>query len=519
MIGSSSVARELDEPTPRLKPAVQVATWPDRLAIPAGIPWRVTLPRQPGLAGTETVATTPLLHFAAAACVLLGMSVAVAATTDGARSPALLPLLALTLAAHGVVVLWDLRWALGLFIVTAGFSPKLPGIYDNLRIEDLILALIVPVWACRMARLRAKPAVDPAFRRWVALPYLVLLGVSLLATIRGQLLGLETGGEYGWLTQAKRLEYLLIAAIVATTVTDRTWANRLLFCVVAGGGLTALLSLTHPADWTVAQALAEKRVFGPAGENYNTLSAYLVVCAALGLALINGLRDSLARGIAGICVGLGLLAVLFSYSREGYVLLACMLLVLARMPGRKSVLGALALVIVVVSLVPSVRENALRTVAMIQHSIVDDPIRNSLTARYHGWSYRWDAWVMEQPLMGSGVGSVPLSVDSEYLLRTCEAGAVGFLLLLAWLGGVARFIHSTLRRSGSRNWLAWGLLGAFAALCVQATVAPAFSTIRPMETLWFGLGLLAVIPPGSRPESTGSMPGRAGVLAGSAEGS
>ena len=48
-----------------------------------------------------------------------------------------------------VVVTLDLRYGLALFIITAALSPKLPGFYNNLRVEDFVFALVFIGWAGR----------------------------------------------------------------------------------------------------------------------------------------------------------------------------------------------------------------------------------------------------------------------------------------------------------------------------------------------------------------------------------
>jgi hypothetical protein len=112
-----------------------------------------------------------------------------------------------------------------------------------------------------------------------------------------------------------------------------------------------------------------------------------------------------------------------------------------------------------------------------------------LTARYEAWEYRWNGWFVKQPLIGSGVGSVSLGVDNEYLLRACEVGVVGFLLFVWWLATIWRQAKWLRTASGLPQVLGVGVTAGFVALLIQGTVAASFTTIRTMEPFWFLLGL------------------------------
>jgi hypothetical protein len=132
------------------------------------------------------------------------------------------------------------------------------------------------------------------------------------------------------------------------------------------------------------------------------------------------------------------------------------------------------------------------TLTQIQNAKDDDPGRNSLTARYRAWEYRWNGWFLKSPLLGCGVGSVALSVDNEYLLRACEVGVVGFGIFAWWLLSIGLEVRRLQRFSGLPQQISAGLGAAFVGLLIQGSVAASFTSIRTMEPFWFLLGLAAV---------------------------
>jgi O-antigen ligase len=236
--------------------------------------------------------------------------------------------------------------------------------------------------------------------------------------------------------------------------------------------------------------VAEVRVTGPEGENYNTLSGYLVVCIAAGIAAIPAFPRGKTKIFLILCTVTAAAAVLLSFSREGYVMLFGSLLVFGFTRHRKIVFGAFVALILVFFLAAPVRENVHNTMGQIRNSQNDDPGSNSLTARFRSWDYRWNGWFLKQPLLGCGVGSVALSVDSEYVLRACEVGILGFSVFLWWLASIGQQVRKLQRNRGFAQMISVGLGAAFVGLLIQGSVAASFNSIRTMEPFWFFLGLV-----------------------------
>jgi hypothetical protein len=409
----------------------------------------------------------------------------VAARGGGMSNPWVLPLAALTLMANIAIIAMDIRYGLALFIVAAGMSPKLPGVYDNLRVEDFIFVVVFGMWVSQsMQKGRLPPLRSP-----ILTPFLVLTGVSIFATIWGAAQGLVPDLKYSFFLQAKRIEYFLIFWVVSSTIRSEAWLKLLTMVFVFSGTLAAAYGIANPTS-SYGQSVTETRVQGPEGENYNTLAGYLVVCIGVGLSCIAGLPKGGQRLFVLLCTTVTTAALLMTFSREGYIMLLGAVLVFGFTRYRGVVFAAAVVGVALYFFAAPVRDNIAHTVDTVQKSPNDDPGGNSLTARYRTWEYRWHGWFLKQPLFGCGVGSVALSTDNEYLMRACEVGVVGFSIFLWWLGSIGRQVIRLQKTPGLPRVLAAGVAAAFLGLLIQGTVAASFTSIRTMEPFWFLLGLV-----------------------------
>lgn len=141
-------------------------------------------------------------------CIALGMAgipvvvLGIVSARYGLYNPWVRALAAVTIYLNILVVLRDLRYGLALFIVAAGLSPKLPGIYDNLRVEDMVFVLVFGVWALKALQRGRIPLV----RSPIVLPFLLLTLMSVVSTVWGGSLGLIPDLKYSFFLQAKRIE-------------------------------------------------------------------------------------------------------------------------------------------------------------------------------------------------------------------------------------------------------------------------------------------------------------------------
>jgi hypothetical protein len=454
------------------------------LAAAGRLPLTAATPRE---ANPEPLANVGSLVTTLALCAAPALALAIAVARGApVKSPWIITLGITTLLLNAVVIARDLRIGLALFIVTAGLSPKLPGLYNNLRVEDFVFVLVFGIWLFKYLRAGRLPIP----RGPMVAPFAILTLLSLLSTIYGMWLGTVSDQKYAIFLQAKRIEYFLIFWVVASTVRDEGWLRLLTLVFVGSGAIASLYGLMHASDDDYV-TVAEKRVTGPEGENYNTLSGYLVVCIGAGLAALPGFRRRWTRRFLFACLALTGGGLLWSFSREGYVMLVGSLLVFGFTKHRWVLIAAAGALVTAIVVAPPVRQNFEEAFVKIQESGTADPGSNSLTARYRAWEFRWNTRFIKQPLVGNGVGSVALSVDNEYLLRACEVGLLGFSVFVWWLVSIGQQVWRLKRVPGMPQLLGLGLAAGFVGLLIQGTVGASFTTIRTMEPFWFLLGLVA----------------------------
>ncbi|MBM3459254.1 MAG: hypothetical protein FJX77_12060, partial [Armatimonadetes bacterium] len=314
---------------------------------------------------------------------LPAIAVALFALAGGRDTPWFWPLAGLTLILNIFIVLADLRFGLALFIACAGMSPKLPGIYDNLRVEDLIFVMVFLVWVGRTVQGGQLPSIRAPF----VTPFAVLALVSVLSSLYGVTLGVIPDWKYTVFLQLKRIEYLIIFFVVATTVKDEAWLRAMAVLFVVSGAIASAYGLANQES-AYDQSVSEVRVTGPKGENYNTLSGYLVICIGAGLALLPEIKTKLPRLLLLAGTGISAAALLLSFSREGYIMLVGSLFVFGLTKHRGILLAAMAALVAAGLVAAPVRDNVTSTYNTIQRAQNDDPGANSLTARINGWKWR-----------------------------------------------------------------------------------------------------------------------------------
>jgi len=182
--------------------------------------------------------------------------------------------------------------------------------------------------------------------------------------------------------------------------------------------------------------------------------------------------------------------VLWSFSREGTLMLLGAFLVL--FGSRHRLIGVVLMCLLLPALLTGpLRQHFDEIVVKIQNAGTDDRGHNSLTDRLVGWQQAWDRLIVNQPLIGNGVGCIELGVDNEYVLRACEGGLIGLLVFFWTLSGVRREIRTLakVRSDPLCRLLATALLASFVGLLIQGLAAASFTAIRAMEAFWFLLGL------------------------------
>ena len=321
----------------------------------------------------------------------------------------------------------------------------------------------------------------------------------------------------------KLLSYLGVYALLCRLlITNPRWWDRLLAALLAGGLLSSVLALRQLyasteelARWADPGSMSTGtiRIYGPLG-NPNLLAGYLlplVPVAVIALLRWQGLGPKMFAGVTGV---LSAAAVVFTYSRGGWLGLLAALAVLVLLLLLRSTAHWPPLWRRLVPLGVLLMGGVLVVIAATQL----EPIRTRVVSLVAGRgdssnNFRINVWlaalemVQDRPWIGIGPGNNAfnsiyplyqqpkfnaLSAYSVPLELLVEMGIPG---LLACCGLLMSSVRAGLRLDGASGLMAIGSLAAMSGLLTQGITDTIF--FRPEVQLvgWFCLASLA-----SRPE-------------------
>jgi O-antigen ligase len=263
--------------------------------------------------------------------------------------------------------------------------------------------------------------------------------------------------------------------------------RALLRAFVAGSWVLALLTL---ANFGSAEAVAAGQIrFVAEGQDPNDVARFLDLGFPLAAVLLNGERRWPARLLALGYLPLGLVAVVLTASRGGFLaailsLFGCGLL-LMRQHARAALAGAVALPVLAAALWFAVPRETFERLATIPSQLES----GDLNQRLNIWDAGWHAFV-QSPLVGTGAGSFvsaaglhPLDTAHNAALSILVGGGLSAFFLI--VGVVVLAARSALKTRGPL------LVGLITVLLVMV-IASMVDTVEENRTTWLLLGIMAV---------------------------
>jgi O-antigen ligase len=263
--------------------------------------------------------------------------------------------------------------------------------------------------------------------------------------------------------------------------------RNLLRATVAGSWVLAILTL---AAFRSPEAVAAGQIrFAANGQDPNDLARFLDLAFPLAALLFETDRRVIVRVLALGFLPIGLVAVLLTASREGF-LAAIMALtgsavILARHHARRVVVGVFTLPFLLALLWLIIPAGTFDRLATIPEQLQGGDFNQRLNI----WSAGWRAFV-RAPLIGSGAGSfvtaahlAPIDTAHNTALSIAVSGGLCALFLASILCVLAA--HSALRTHGP---LRIALLTALMAWAVTTLVA----TVEENRATWLLLGIIVL---------------------------
>ena len=261
--------------------------------------------------------------------------------------------------------------------------------------------------------------------------------------------------------------------------------RALLRAYVAGSCVLAFLTV---ADFGFTAAAGQVR-FVAAGQDPNDVARFLDLGFPMAALLLDGEASRAGRWLAFTYLPIGLLGVLLTASRAGFLaavvaLIGCAVLLLHK-HARAVVAGALSLPVFASMLWFTVPHETLERIASIPEQLNG----GDLNQRVNIWVAGWDAFV-HAPFLGSGAGSfvgaarlAPIDTAHNTALAIVVEGGICALVLATAI--VVVCARSVLKTEGTLRTALGTALLVWVVLSVSATV-------EQNRTTWLLLGMISL---------------------------
>jgi O-antigen ligase len=291
-------------------------------------------------------------------------------------------------------------------------------------------------------------------------------------------------------TQARMRGYfqeMMIVWLVWEFAESAGDLRALLRAYVAGSWVLAILTL---ASFVSADAMAAEQVrFVAAGQDPNDVARFLNLGFPLAALLVNSERRWPWRLLAVGYLPLGLVAVLLTASRGGFLAAVVALIgsgvLLAYGHPKRVLAGALAMPPITALLWWIIPSGSFERLATITEQLQG----GGLNQRWNIWTAGWHAFV-KAPIFGTGAGSfvsaaglAPIDTAHNTALSIAVGGGLVALFLAVAIVAVA--IWSLIQTKGPLRW-------ALALTLVVWGITSMVATVEENRTTWLLLALLAL---------------------------
>ncbi len=384
-----------------------------------------------------------------------------------------------------LATLMEVRVGLTIMLVAIGLSPEIgTGSMADLRVEDAIIPAVFFGWVTRLIVNR-----EELFSSPLKAPIFGYLTIALITTLNG-ITFFAADPQRCMIHYLKVVEYFLMFLMVLNNVRSYEQARFFVTMLVVSSCLTGFYGF-----FLSRSLIAGARLAGPPGEGANIIGGYFAFHVVLVCGLASTARPSLRRVLILLAVIVLGIPMMRTASRASFVSLIVGLITIGIMSRGKFVFGFIPIFLLMPLLMPdTVLERLLTILALVPGS--NQPIPSSFDAKVSSWRDNLHTYVLERPVLGSGMGVFSLAhVDNEYVKVAMEVGVIGLLFFLTMLWRMLRMGRETYRetRDPLYKGFSLGYVGALSALIVHSWGSASMTTIRTMEPLMFATGIMGAI--------------------------
>ncbi|OGV57780.1 MAG: hypothetical protein A2X45_19780 [Lentisphaerae bacterium GWF2_50_93] len=378
----------------------------------------------------------------------------------------------------------------------------------TMRYEDVILLLVSIGWILNRAKTRTLSSIKdcPLYK-----PILAMSAVIVLATILGYFMD-TVQLKNGILYSMKRLEYFWIFFMTFNLMETRddAWLSIRLFLGIAA--IVAMIGVTQSMLFPLTD-LARGGATATAGlGRANTLADFYLIILGVSLGLFIHSRNKKWMTIYIALTSLFIFALIMTKSRGAYVSIPFILLTILFVSRSRKFIIIMASIALFFSLyfagsffvtnqMAGILVNKHNDDIKYQFSSIGEVMEkgpkadSSMNARYTAWINTFPE-MMRHPLLGHGVGSIPLFYfDNQYVIELYDTGFIGLAVFL-YLNLIILLSVLTFYWNSNDEFykgLSLGFLGGHVGILIHGMTVTNFYTIINMEAFWFILAIIMLL--------------------------
>lgn len=301
----------------------------------------------------------------------------------------------------------------------------------------------------------------------------------------------------------KWLEYILIFLMVEDTLASRQRIRNVVAILLTVGGVVAIDVLSQrffSIEFLRQRPMIELKqgtaIYGVTGPftYYNSLAAYLVCILTLMLALLSCVKfkKKIYHFSLFFIVFLLGLSLLFTFSRGGWIGFIVTGLLMPFLSKKwKAILPVIFIFMLLVALVPAIRERAIFTFQA-----------GGDASRFNMWRAAW-AMIKENPFLGKGLGTFMVYfpkytsglgiqyAHNSFLQIWAEAGVFSLLSFLSFL---ILLLYSCIKAfKKSQDFILLGLICGMFGFLVHSFFDTHFYSLQLSVLFWLLLGILSAL--------------------------
>ena len=384
----------------------------------------------------------------------------------------------------------------------------------SIRVEDIVLLLVSGGWLLNRAKTRSLSM----FRSVpVNRPILFMAVIIILASSIGYIQD-TLPLKRGILFTLKRLEYFwlffMTLNIMESDKEVKKATTMLIYLTIFISLVGAIQFFLFPLSGLTGGGATSTSGFGRA----NTLADFYLIVGGMFLGLLIYATDRTKMWIYMIVMVLCTSAIIMTKSRGAYVSIPPLVVTLLLVTKNKRFLISMGVVLILIFMytigmmvIHSTKGQIAQGANVLAQKHTGD-IKNqfeslediakggpkadsSFYARYSAWINNIDN-ILAYPILGHGVGSVPLSYfDCQHVREMYETGLFGFIVflymnLIIFLTVLSLFY---ITEDPFTKGITSGFLGGHVGMMVHGWSIANFYTIMNMEIFWFVLAMIMIL--------------------------